>query len=243
MPSTFSVVVPTLNEEGNIDEVIQQTRTTGDCEIIVVDGGSSDATLERANEADQILESSPGRAIQQNFGAKHATREILVFLHADCRLSPGFDKAAINALNEGAIAGCFRQQIDHSARKYRMIERGNAWRVRNLGWIYGDQGLFIRKDMFEQLGGFPEIPLMEDLYFSKMLKKKGKLAVVNHPLIVSARRWEKRGMFVQTVSNWSFVALAHLGVSPERLAGWYGNVRESDLTYPPTLSAKQSPQL
>ncbi|MEW4490485.1 TIGR04283 family arsenosugar biosynthesis glycosyltransferase [Thalassoglobus sp. JC818] len=223
----IAVIIPTLNEEGSIAGLISRLRKLGDFEIIVVDGGSSDQTIARAQNADIVLESPPGRARQQNLGAEHAIAKNLLFLHADCELSSGFDQAIEKVLSRpGVVAGCFSQRIDHPARKYRLIESGNAWRVRFLGWIYGDQGLFVRRQTFLDLGGFPEIALMEDLFFSKQLRREGRLAISNSPLTVSARRWEKRGVVLQTLSNWFMITMVHVGVSPDRLAKWYGHVRE-----------------
>ncbi len=230
MPPLISVIIPTLNEEQNIAAVIDATRQSGDCEIIVVDGGSTDQTVKLAEHADKIVTAPQGRASQQNAGATVASGEILLFLHADCELVSGFVPRVCECLKSSDVAaGCFTQMIDHPASKYRTIERGNAWRVRSLGWIYGDQGLFVRKETFEQLGGFPDIPLMEDLYFSKSLKQVGRLVVINFPLVVSARRWEKNGTVRQTLRNWSFVVMSHVGVKPSTLARWYGDVREDDV--------------
>lgn len=231
----ISVIIPTFNEALNLQATISSTRSAGTCEIIVVDGGSFDETVQCAQGADQVLTSPPGRAIQQNMGADQAQGEILLFLHADCELSPGFDEPVRSALlKANVIAGCFQQQIDHPGRVYRVLESGNSWRVRNLGWIYGDQGLFLKRETFQRLGGFPETPLMEDLYFSKRLRRQGKLVVLDHRLKVSARRWEKNGVLRQTARNWTFVTLSHLGCSPKTLAYWYGHVREPDLKAPLT---------
>ena len=232
MPA-LSVIIPTFNEEQNVQSVIEKTKAADSCEVIVVDGGSTDQTVSKAKHADILIESKLGRATQQNAGASQATGEILLFLHADCELLPGFVNAVTECLSENdVVAGCFSQLIDHSAKKYRTIEKGNAWRVRNLGWIYGDQGLFLKRELFEQLGGFPAMPLMEDLYFSKRLKKEGILIVSDHRIKVSARRWEKNGVIRQTAHNWGFVTLSHLGVKPTTLAKWYGHVREVRVTEP-----------
>lgn len=231
MKPFISVIIPTFNEGQNIRSTIASTKNADGCEVIVVDGGSTDDTVSQAQIADQVLVSALGRSTQQNAGATSASGEILLFLHADCELLPGFASAVQDCLTqENVVAGCFSQLIDHPARKYRTLEKGNAWRVRSLGWIYGDQGLFVKKELFARLGGFPDMPLMEDLYFSKRLKQEGKFVVSEHCLKVSARRWEKNGVLRQTARNWSFVAMSHCGVKPETLARWYGHVRDSDVT-------------
>ena len=228
MPPHISVIIPVLNEERTIAATIEKVRAGGECEIIVVDGGSTDQTQKRATGCDRFLCTAPGRATQQNDGAAQAEGEILFFLHADCWPDPGFDQALRGAFeNEQVIAGAFSQAISNTRLPYRWLERGNAWRAQKISWIYGDQGLFVRRCVFETLGGFPDIPLMEDLYFSKRLKRHGNCVVLKHRLHVSARRWERQGIVRQTLRNWGFVALSHVGVPSKTLARWYGNVRES----------------
>lgn len=226
MPS-ISVIIPTLNEAANIGAAIECARLSSQTEVIVVDGGSRDETVSAASLADRVLQTTAGRAVQQNAGANAATGEFLLFLHADCRLTPGFDEAILDTLNESnCVAACFTQRVERPGIVYRMIESGNAWRVRMCGWIYGDQGLCLRKHTFDTLGQFPELALMEDLYFSKQLKRAGKLRVCRHPLLVSARRWEQQGVIRQTLRNWAFIAAVHLGISPNQLARHYGHVRD-----------------
>ncbi|MCA9068858.1 MAG: TIGR04283 family arsenosugar biosynthesis glycosyltransferase, partial [Planctomycetaceae bacterium] len=225
-PLRISIVIPTLNEAGQIAEVIEQTRALGDCEILVVDGGSTDNTLEKAQAADAVIASKPGRAVQQNTGAKTSRGEVLLFLHADCRLQPGSFEAIQTALQDPrCVGGCFRQRIEAPGWKYRLMERGNGLRVRLLKWAYGDQGIFVRRSCFEELGGFPELRLMEDLYFMKRLKRKGQFALIDPPIHISARRWQKKGILRQTLRNWTLITMAHCGISPDRLARFYPHVR------------------
>ena len=115
--------------------------------------------------------------------------------------------------------------IDAAGWKYRWLERGNAARVRWLGWAYGDQGIFVRRSVFESLGGFPDWKLMEDLYFIKRLRRAGRFVPLDAPILVSARRWQKAGLVRQTLRNWILLTLAHLGVPPDRLARFYPQVR------------------
>ena len=223
----ISVIIPTLNEAEHIERTIQQIRDCGDCEIVVVDGGSVDGTLERASQADLTLAGPRGRGRQQNHGAHSSQGDVLLFLHADCQLQSGCLAAIDTALDDPRVSGgCFYQRIQAAGFRYRCLEWGNATRVRLAGWAYGDQGIFVRRQVFEDLGGFPELPLMEDLYFSKQLKRAGRLRLVRQPpLGVSARRWQHTGVIRQTLCNWLLISLATVGVSPHWLARLYPHIR------------------
>ncbi len=225
--ATVSIIIPVLQEELRVAECVARARALGSVEVIVVDGGSSDRTRELASEADQVLSSPRGRAWQMNAGAAAASGEVLLFLHADCWLEPaGLDEIRSTlATHPAAVAGGFGQILDHTGWVYRALEWGNASRVRWPGWIYGDQGLFVRRSVFEDLGGFPNLPLMEDLYFSKSLRKVGPLVLLGCHLHVSTRRWEQIGPIRQTLRNWRFILAAHLGTPLDRLAKQYQNIR------------------
>lgn len=221
-----SVIIPVLNEAAQIADAIARTRAVGDCEIIVVDGGSIDGTLAAAGAADRVLTSPRGRARQQNAGAAAATGDVLLFLHADCRLpADAFDAVAQALQDPLCVGGCFRQSIDAGGAGYRLLEFGNAARVRLLGWAYGDQGIFVQRNAFEALGGFPDLPLMEDLYFMKRLKRRGRVALLPLRLQVSARRWQKQGIVGRTLRNWRLLLRAHCGAPLEKLAAEYKDVR------------------
>ncbi len=225
--NSLSVIIPCLNEEQEIAGAIKSAQNAGADEIIVVDGGSSDQTVAIAKQLTTVNVVTPsGRSRQQNHGAAIAGGDILLFLHADCRLPENiaFDlKQRLSTPN--VVGGCFRQQIDGDQLKFRLVEAGNSWRVRLLKWAYGDQAIFVRRDVFDALNGFPDLQFMEDLYFVKRLKSHGKLILLNGPLIVSARRWQSRGLINQTLLNWLLISAAHLGVSPDRLARYYKNDR------------------
>jgi rSAM/selenodomain-associated transferase 2 len=222
-----SIVIPTLNEAERIAEVVRKTRCLGSCQIVVVDGGSSDGTLDRAAEADVCCSAPRGRANQLNAGAAAASGDVLLFLHADCWLEVGALEAVERVLSlPGVIAGCFRQRIGAERLAYRMLERGNTARVKMLGWAYGDQGLFLQRATFERLGPFPAIPFLEDFQFSKKLRRAGRIAVADAVMHVSPRRWQHRGIVRQTAMNWLIVGLAQLGVSPAHLARLYRSARE-----------------
>ncbi len=226
MPSV-SVIIPCLNGEAQIAKAIASASNAGADEIIVVDGGSTDDTVMIARQSARVVVSpKAGRAGQQNFGASLATGDVLLFLHADCRLSSDGVTELSKRLNVGdVVGGCFQQKIDASELRFRIMEAGNAWRVRLLKWAYGDQAIFVKRDVFERLNGFPSIRFMEDLFFMKKLKSVGHVVLLNSRLIVSARRWQHQGILRQTLRNWLLISAAHMGVSPDRLARYYENVR------------------
>ncbi|MEQ9409022.1 MAG: TIGR04283 family arsenosugar biosynthesis glycosyltransferase [Fuerstiella sp.] len=226
--TTVSVIIPTLNEQSCIEAAIGSARDAGAAQIIVVDGGSTDQTVAAAERLATVMTvPRAGRAVQQNAGAAVAVSDVLLFLHADCRLDP----EAIAELSEKLssapqiVGGCFRQSIEAAGLRYRLIEAGNAWRVRLLKWAYGDQAIFVRADVFRQLGGFPDLPFMEDLYFMKQLKHQGRILSLQSPLSVSPRRWQRNGVLTQTLRNWALIAAAHLGARPDRLVRFYPNER------------------
>lgn len=221
-----SIIIPTLNEAPSIANAIVRARDIEPAEIIVVDGGSTDDTVANAAAADRVLTSPRGRAAQQNAGAAASRGDVLLFLHADCWLEPGILDAVTAALrNERCVGGCFQQAIDAEERRYRWLERGNALRVRLWKLAYGDQGIFVRRSVFEQLGGFPALALMEDLFFMKRLRHEGRFVLLDGPLHVSARRWQQQGVVRQTARNWFLTGLAQAGVSPDRLQRLYPHIR------------------
>jgi len=217
----ISVIIPVLNEEFLIAGAVARARAAGFDEIIVVDGGSDDRTQACAAAADRVLSAPRGRGTQLQCGAEAASGEILLFLHADCWLEPGASDAIRGAIDRGYIAGCFHQQIESPGFAYRWLEWGNAARVRTLRWAYGDQGIFVVRSVFDEIGGMPRIPLMEDLFLMKRIKQRGRVALLNGPIHVSPRRWQSRGILRQTAQNWWLLLQAHCGVSPDRLAEQY----------------------
>jgi rSAM/selenodomain-associated transferase 2 len=222
----LSAVIPALNEGPQIAAAVATARDAGFDEVLVVDGGSTDDTVAQAAAADRVLLSEPGRAVQQNRGATQATGDVLCFLHADCRPHPDSGRAIRAALEDRrAIGGCFAQRIDDDSWPYRLLEWGNRQRVVWLRRAYGDQGIFVRRDVFERVGGFPEWRLMEDVELSRQLHRQGRFVVLPPRLTVSARRWQQRGIVRQTLHNWSLLLRYSCGTSPEVLAESYRAVR------------------
>lgn len=195
-----SVVVPIYNEE----KILEANASFFDklskhAELIFVDGGSTDKSVKLAAGYGNVLHCEKGRARQMNYGAKHARNDILLFLHADNCISMG----ALKNIEEkiyliGAVGGCLTQRIDKKGLLYRFIEAQGNLRARCSKVFYGDQGIFVRKDIFNRLGGFPDVPIFEDILFSERLKMEGKTAVLSDKIIASARRWEKRGIIRTT---------------------------------------------
>lgn len=222
----MSVIIPTLNEAGCIAPTIEALRAQQPLEILVVDGGSSDDTVVRASAADVVLLSPPGRGRQMNAGAAQARGDFLLFLHADCTLGDGALAAATRCLDRtGAVAGCFSMCVRADGPLYRSIDAAASARVRLTGLVYGDQGLFLRRETFFRLGGFPGVHFMEDVLFSKRLRRHGRVVVLRDRIFVSPRRWQRVGLVRQTVRNWTLLALAAAGVHPDRLAQHYPAVR------------------
>lgn len=224
MTPLTSVIIPTYNEEDNIEKTINSALKGLNIELIVVDGGSEDKTLSIVNKISNVklIKSRPGRAIQQNLAAKHANGEFLLFLHGDSILPERFDKTIGDTLNiEGVIAGAFSFKLDYNSLGTRCLESLVNLRANLLGLPYGDQGIFLKKKDFSSAGGFPEHPIMEDYEFIKLLKKSGRIILVRDPVITSARRWRKLGLLKTTWINQKIILGYHLGVPQEILKKWY----------------------
>jgi rSAM/selenodomain-associated transferase 2 len=192
-------------------------------EVIVVDGGSTDETAElAASRGATVIQSKPGKAVQMNTGAAAAAGDILVFLHADTLLPEDFDHQIVSALNQnGVAAGAFRLTIDSTGAGIRIIECITNLRSILLQLPYGDQALFIRKMLFEEIGGFPELPIMEDFILIRRLKRKGKIVLLPESVMTSPRRWLHLGIFRTWLINQLIIITYYLGIPPERLNRWY----------------------
>jgi len=223
---SVSVVIPTLNEEGVLGETLLRLREEAPHEVLVADGGSADATCRVAAAADRLLHAPRGRAAQMNCAAASATGDVLLFLHADSALEPGALRAAEAALRRpGVVAGCFRMAVAAPGWAYRLIDAAATARAGLTGLVYGDQGLFLRREVFERVGGFPPVRFMEDVWISRRLRRHGRVVVAPRRIFASPRRWRRQGVVRQTLRNWALTALAAGGVHPDRLAAYYPAVR------------------
>ena len=219
----ISVIIPTLNEAHFIRTALESTRNASRVENIVVDGGSVDGTVDIARACcTRIVDSPPGRACQMNRGADAASGELLVFLHADSRLPDGFDQHVRTLIDHsGVVAGAFQLGIDSPSFSLRMIEKAANWRSRYLQMPYGDQAIFLERERFLLMGGFPNLPIMEDFEFVRRLRSQGRIVIAPAPATTSARRWQRLGSFHTTFINQMVILGFYAGVDPSRLALWY----------------------
>lgn len=222
-----SVIVPALNEASVLAETLQHARQPGVREIIVVDGGSSDATVEVARPlADVVISSACGRALQMNEGARRAGGDILLFLHADTHVPRGFAAAAIEACSRPAVVGG-RFDVELQPSSWLLWITGELInrRSRLTRVATGDQAIFVRRDVFEALGGYPEIPLMEDLDLSRRMKRTGEVVCLRDRVTTSSRRWQANGVIRTILLMWTLRGLYYAGASPARLHSFYRNTR------------------
>ncbi|OCQ94831.1 glycosyltransferase [Nostoc sp. MBR 210] len=221
--ANISIIIPTLNEAENILGAIASTQSGKNIEVIVVDGGSSDDTIKIAQSLGaKVISSPPGRAVQMNAGAAVASGEVLLFLHADTRLPVDFDILIRTALQQpGVVAGAFDLQIDNSAFGLRLVELGVKWRSRFFQIPYGDQAIFLTPEIFQKIGNFPKLPIMEDFELIRRLNCLGRIVIINTPVVTSARRWLQKGIVKTTLLNQIIVIAYLFGVSPARIRSWY----------------------
>jgi rSAM/selenodomain-associated transferase 2 len=222
-----SVVVPTLDEAPSLAETLTVARRHGAADIVVVDGGSRDATRDVAAPlADAVVVAARGRAAQMNAGAAAARGDVLLFLHADTRLPGGFADAVAQALAApDAVAGFFAVVLDAAGWRYRTIGRLISVRSRMTRVATGDQAIFVRRDVFEALGGFASLPLMEDIELMRRLKRRGRVVALRETVTTSARRWERHGVWRTVLLMWALRLAYYAGVSPDVLARWYRDAR------------------
>lgn len=227
----ISIIIPVLNEAANLARTLQSVQCpslqASDLEVIVVDGGSRDATVEIAKEwGAQVVFSAPGRSRQMNAGAAIAQGTILVFLHGDTRLPANYPALVHQTLAQpGVVAGAFDLAIDGTGWGFQWIEWGVRLRSRWLQLPYGDQALFLTRQVFQTVGGFPDLPIMEDFVLVQQLQKLGNVAIAPAAVLTCDRRWQKLGILKTTLINQLILMGYGLGVSPRQLAEWYHKVR------------------
>jgi rSAM/selenodomain-associated transferase 2 len=226
MPAPFlSIIIPALNEgpviRGQL-EALQALRHQG-AALVLADAGSSDDTVEQAAPLlDQLIVSPRGRARQMNAGAAAVTGEVLLFLHADTKLPPLAFEAIHSAIRAGALWGRFDLRIAGTHPWLPVVARLINWRSRLSGIATGDQAIFVRREIFEQLGGYPQLALMEDIALSSKLKRLAAPACLRQCVVTSGRRWEKHGVARTILLMWRLRAAFFFGANPDKLALRYG---------------------
>ena len=219
----ISIIIPTLNEADSIATTMKSARACTGVEIIVADGKSSDGTGEMAKGLGaRLLTITGGRAKQVNGGALAASSDVLLFLHGDTRLPAGFDKHVLNLLTvPGTVAGAFALGIDGPEIGLRIIEKLANFRSHFFQMPYGDQAIFLKASLFRSIGGFPEIPIMEDFVFMQRVKKEGRVVIAPVAVTTSSRRWKELGILKTTLINQVVLLAYFMGTDHERLAQWY----------------------
>ncbi len=222
--SDLTVIIPTLNEARYLPGLLSDLHSIAvPTEVIVVDGGSHDATLEVAKHAGVRTLSAPqGRATQMNAGAAMASSDWLCFLHADVRMPLGARRELEQVIRVGSSnVAVWRLTIHSRGVWFRLVEFG-AWLRDRLGGLpYGDQGLIVRRQLFDAVQGFPEIPIMEDIAIHRALRRRAQVARLGMPLLVSPRRWHREGPYRTWLRNIALISAYLAGVPPERLSRWY----------------------
>ena len=219
----ISVVIPALDESDALPRALECTRGPG-VERIVVDGGSGDGTPEvaRASGAEKVIRAAPGRARQLDAGWREASGDVIVFLHADTRLDPGWPDAIRAALRDRAVAGgAFRLAFRSRRAVYRWLELWVRVRSRLAGLPFGDQALFVRRELIVAEGGIPPVPIFEDLDLVRLIRRRGRLALLPERAWTSTRRYERNGVLRQGLRNHAATLAWLLGVDRDRVAGWY----------------------
>ena len=222
----ISVVVPVWNEEASIGTCLAQFRDQEDVEVLVVDGGSTDATQAAVGAEQWVPASVSGRAAQMNYGAKRASGEVLLFLHADTFVpEEGLGLIREALADPEVVGGRFRLGLSEYSFAFRLIAWASTLRSKYLGITYGDQGIFVRRSAFDAVGGYPPLKLFEDSGFCSRLAKCGRFVMLNASVRSSTRRWRRRGLLRTVLWMWVLRFLYMCSVSDARLSRWYRAVR------------------
>ena len=218
-----SIIVPTLNEELVLENTLTHIQQLSPHELIVSDGGSNDYTYRIADRfSHRVITGSAGRALQMNAGANEATGDLLLFLHADSRIEPeSYRKMLEYMKNPKWIGGAFTLCIESGKWSLKLIALLANIRSKYFGVAYGDQGFFVRKEVFKDMNGFSPIPICEDLDFYYRLRKKGSVILLKEKAHTSPRRWINEGIFFTTARNFFIAVLFGLGFPPHILTKWY----------------------
>jgi rSAM/selenodomain-associated transferase 2 len=222
-----SIIVPTLNEAQGLTETLTQIQQLSPYELVVSDGGSYDCTLKIAEEfTEHVINGSAGRALQMNAGARVATGDIFLFLHADSRIEPAsYEKMLYSLGGSEKIGGAFSLCIDSDKWSLRLITGLANLRSNYFGMAYGDQAFFVKKSTFQQMNGFTELPICEDIDFFKRLRKMGPVILLKEKTFTSSRRWLKEGIWFTTLRNILIATLFKLGFPTRILTKWYQAIR------------------
>jgi rSAM/selenodomain-associated transferase 2 len=218
----IAVVIPALQEAGRIEAAIRSASAPG-VEVVVADGGSRDGTPARAEAAGaRVVFSDPGRARQLEAGARAAHADILLFLHADTRLPDGYADQIRDVLQDPDVAGgAFAFRFDERSPALRVVEWGVRVRTALAALPYGDQGIFVRRQVLDAIGGVPQVPIMEDLDLVRAVRRHGRLARLPAAAVTSARRYRQGGVARTVWRNTVAVAAFVLGIDRDRVASWY----------------------
>jgi rSAM/selenodomain-associated transferase 2 len=227
----ISIIIPVFNEASTLEATLTKLQDISNLEVVIVDGGSWDETVTIAKRLGKrftpssefkVTTTRAGRAHQMNVGAATATGDILLFLHADTHLPPKFDILVRQALqNPSTIAGAFELRIDANLWGLRWIEKMVNMRSRFFSMPYGDQAIFLKVSVFQDIGGFPDIPIMEDFELMLRLRRQGQITIIPSSVLTSGRRWQKLGVVKTTLINQLMIAGYFLGIPPSELVRLY----------------------